>query len=130
MTGRRQPTVRMPLAATALAYLAGLFDGEGSIIKHSPPPSRGRPVWRITITGTSPELREFLAPLGGQFYRKVRYSPRHAEAYNWTLERQADCQIFLEAVLPYLHLKRGRAFDALADLLEKWGDIVRLEMRA
>lgn len=112
MAGKfRLSLLRLPSDAVELAYLAGLFDGEGSVFRH-----KTTKAWRVVITSTHLPLAIWLGGLGGTVRPKTRYSSRHSPAYDWYLERGSDALMFLEAVRPYLRIKDARADAAMADL--------------
>jgi len=101
---------------TEIAYLAGLFDGEGSVVI----------VWvgrqlalygglRIAIEMTTPEPLRFAQRIfGGKIYVTERYSP-HKPLSHWSL-CGAKASVFLRAVEPYLIVKHEKTNLALSFL--------------
>lgn len=98
------------------AYLAGLFDGEGSI-------NVSRGTIRLRINMTSEEtLRHLEATFGGKLHRRpAPASPRHKQQWTWSVERQADMRFMLNRLLPLLVTKRRQADLALHYLtMARW----------
>ena len=115
--GFRALTVHMPEDQATLGYVAGLFDGEGTIVVQVTPRNRNgsvlvnivntyRPVieWLHQACGGTVKIHE-LRRTGG-----LAYSP----IYIWRLTRARDALAFLLAVLPYLQVKRQKAEEMVA----------------
>lgn len=105
--GVRDSRLRLPLTAVDLAYLAGLFDGEGCLTR-----ANGRPVIQIGMTDR--DVIEYLTSLGGTM-REEHPPGNRRPLYRWRLLARREVIEFLDAVLPYLRVKRD---DASARLLE------------
>jgi hypothetical protein len=105
-----QPKPRT-MSELEVAWLAGLFDGEGSIIlkKRSRPNSLSS---RITITNTFyPLLERVIEVTGtGKLYEMTRYKPdpSHARSWNWQCNG-SNARLVLEQLLPWLIVKKERA---------------------
>jgi len=100
------------------AYLAGFTDGEGCIGIYVSGPShqRQRATLRIQIkqndVGTAKETMDFLTALfGGRRGQVITYTGK--QHLSWTASGDA-CARFLNAVRPYLRLKREQADVAVA----------------
>lgn len=101
----------------SVAYIAGFFDGEGSIgVYHGV--KNGRSVrfhLRTQVTqncsGESTSLNELRGMYGGNCSVMDKTASRHA--YNWQLNGHGAAH-FLESILPYLRLKRDQAQFAVA----------------
>lgn len=114
--GRRvlESRLSLPTDPVTLAYIAGLFDGEGSLPRNS----AGNHVVQIGMTD-EPVIR-WLASFGGSL--KIdpakRGSDGHARRvlYRWRLLAQVEVAQFLTAILPYLRVKRERAQECLLAL--------------
>jgi hypothetical protein len=106
---------RVPTEPTDLAYLAGLFDGEGSISVVGPSHTQ------LRIGMTDKEVIDWVAQFGGSVYRDRRSTkagglqPRR-DCWTWTLFRRYDVIALLEAMVPYMKLesKRAKAIEAIA----------------
>jgi hypothetical protein len=111
------PTVDLGWAEdTDLAYLAGLMDGEGSIMHMVR--GRGHPIWVVKIAMTDRPVIEWLHKFGGSFTVEPvsqRYK-NHLDMYRWWMTRRSDVRAILQAMLPYLQVKRDKAVEALDDL--------------
>jgi hypothetical protein len=107
-----------------LAYLAGLLDGEGSfqIRAHRRKDKKTLYYPRIVIKMMSGQWEHIVIRLGiGNLYS---YQGKHRNQSAWYLFRFNDIEVFLNALLPYLHVKRRHA-----ELMLDWikdGDNTRL----
>ena len=93
------------------AWLAGLFDGEGSIIF---PNHRKRNV-RIDITNTHlPLLQHVKSVTGtGQLIHWTPRNPKHSERWNWQVYNH-KAVLLLQQMLPWLIGKHERATESIA----------------
>lgn len=99
-----------------LAYIAGFFDGEGSIvitpIAHSTSNQKRTFNMRAQAVSTNEEIiRLLLAMFGGDIKNKPIKGNRKA-CWTWRVSSQAATN-FLELVLPYLKIKKPQAELAL-----------------
>ena len=90
------------------SYIAGFFDGEGSIGVHK----RGnlaRAHLSIHVTNTDRNPLDFIVDVfGGNIYESHPQSKKHSTSYRWRLNGlPATCM--LEKILPYLICKEERA---------------------
>jgi hypothetical protein len=100
-----------------VAYLAGVFDGEGSITISKAPP-RGRyksPIYRlmVQISNTNLEVlriaqNQYGGCVGGPFLRGLRWRPY----YRWKLDDENSMN-FLRDIEPYTQIKHGHIQTAL-----------------
>jgi transposase-like protein len=110
-------TVRVPEKQTDLAYLAGIVDGEGSIIN-----SKGqRTTWHLQVSNTDTKLVNWLKQFGGNVSARYTHHPRDRNrptkrAYVWTVRRMMDVYVMLQGIRPYLVIKQGKADDCIAAL--------------
>ena len=109
----RSATIRIPKDQEILAYIAGIFDGEGSIEfkKYRGTDGVTRHRIRIMVSNTSKELMDFLVSNIGGKVTKCKGSKK--PVYQWQLTRALDVFIFCKAILPYLIVKRTKVEDAL-----------------
>ena len=92
----------------SLEYLAGFFDGEGSISFER------RGVLRICVGQINPvPLRLFKQRYGGQLTRIRRKNPKHRDIYLWMVAAKQCVQV-LQDLLPYLRVKRRQALLGLS----------------
>ena len=88
-------------------YVAGIFDGEGSIHAHR---TSGHLALKITITGTDIRLMKWLlGNFGGKFYARTKKTSGGRTAYYWMPSGKKNKVTFLLSTLPYLLLKREQA---------------------
>jgi len=103
-------TVHVPDSPAKLAYLAGIIDGEGTIDFIKNKTRRRREVApRLKVVNTDFGLIKWLAELGGRFYRYERKDRRHKPSYEWFISGVQNIQPLLQAILPYLVIKRRNA---------------------
>ena len=82
---------------TDLAYLAGVFDGEGCVLFN-----------RITVDNTNPYLLVLYREVwGGRIYTK-RTSKGHRTCFRWSASG-TDCRQALNDMMPYLVEKKSQA---------------------
>jgi len=96
-----------------LIYIAGLFDGEGSISlfwQKRPDVARVRTVRAsISIGNTDRSIIEYLHQcLGGNFHSVKRSNPNWKPVYLWTASTNQAVEIIKE-LLPYLRIKKKQA---------------------
>lgn len=99
-----------------LHYLAGLFDGEGSVTITKPSPSaprRHRVVVQIAMTHET-TVRAVQHACGGrvQPIRQAKYNPNACDRFDWRLSDTAALT-FLASVRPWLITKAAAADIAL-----------------
>lgn len=101
---------------TDLAYIAGLFDGEGCIgiyLNQSKRTVGGRKLSHYRLACVVALTDEFLIHLlqmhfGGEFYTCKKRKDTYRIAYRWSVYSKRALA-FLEAVLPYLRIKKPQA---------------------
>jgi hypothetical protein len=104
----RRPTLSIPDNIAMRAYIAGLVDGEGSIMflnKH----------WCAKIGMTDEPVIRWLASFGGLFSAEKRPPPRK-QAFYWSVHRRHDLIHLLTAMLPYLRVKHDLAERVLQEI--------------
>lgn len=93
-------------AIETLAYIAGLFDGEGCVLVSHPKTARSSIV--IQITNSNRDAIEYVARLleGSSVYNQKRYGRKEI----WRLQLSGKLAIdALELLLPYLIVKKDVA---------------------
>lgn len=99
------------------AYLAGLFDGEGTLGYYNY--RRNRHEALVAITNTDPRVhRWIMEKVGYGSVRPVSQSRNRYIALNWRIASRPRVQDFLEAILPYLIIKKEQV-ECLLDLWSK-----------
>lgn len=116
---------------TKWSYLAGLFDGEGSVficIGY-----KDRPSTRLatSISNTSVSLMQWLVKnFGGAFYTSIPKSEKSKTQYLWRPKGKKNREVFFLGILPYLVVKRDRVVLALEyDRLDHEDPELRERMR-
>jgi hypothetical protein len=116
---------------TDLAYLAAFLDGEGHITIYGEDrlavPKRQVVVG---ITNTHKPTMEWLAAMGGCKPRIKKSEGRlgTVPCYYWQMTARLDALAFLEAVVPYMRIKRTKALQAIG-LLREWTEGIPVRPR-
>jgi hypothetical protein len=107
----RRSRLALPTGESALAYIAGLFDGEGCITR-----ANSYPIVQIGMTDR--DVIEYLATLGGTI--RVEQPPGNRKPlYRWRVMAGREVAEFLAAIFPFLRVKRQQAEDAIAEIQGK-----------
>lgn len=110
--GRTKPL--RPMTTEEVAWLGGLFDGEGCITLHTRPRSGTTIHLRITLTNTSRAMVERVLAVTGVGFITTRYrsSVKHKPTHDWhTTGRNARAILVL--ILPWLTSKHTQAQNAI-----------------
>lgn len=106
-------------ASEQLAYMAGFFDGEGTIcIRRLKDSKRRRASYTLAIAVTQNErapLELFLTRFGGVIYNH-KWQKAMRTFFSWQATNAPDKTRFLETISPYLIVKKREAELALAFL--------------
>lgn len=123
MTLTEDDVSQLTLSTEELAYIAGLFDGEGTVTISSYRASRyGGTQRRILMVMLSSTDRSIIDCLRETFDGSLTITKAHnnnKEIYRWTLSARMAAD-FLYIVLPYLRIKREHAILGL-----EWQSTVR-----
>lgn len=91
----------LPRDPVDLAYIAGLFDGEGCITR-----ANGRTIVQVGMTDR--EVIEYLGSLGGTV--RIEHPPGNRQTlYRWRLLARLEVLEFLAALRPFLRVKAREA---------------------
>ena len=114
------------MQADEAAYLAGFFDGEGTIgiREHNKPGTVGghdrrTPHYRLVVSITNRDIAvlQWIADIvGGTVHPKSRGSDRWAPAWEWSLSNRAGVELMLTAIRPHLKVKARHVDVGLAFL--------------
>ena len=100
-----------------LAWLAGIFDGEGCISIGNGKARPNAVMLRVVLRSRDKfviELVQYIA--GGRLqYRPVQKSwrPNCSDQWEWCLSRKAEVKVLLDELTPYLVLKKDKALEAI-----------------
>lgn len=109
--GHRRSRLALPQDVGVFGYLAGIIDGEGSLITDH----HGR--WRIHVVNTDIHLVDWLKQIGGKAYlRSARGRLGKRPIYAWVVDAQREVEEILRAVSPYMRIKHDKARRALRDI--------------
>lgn len=100
-----------------IGYVAGIIDGEGSII--------GPPKFAVQVSMTNPEVIRHLAELcGGSVTGPYEHRSGKSEVckpqYHWTISSAENAYRLLKLLLPQLIVKKEKAVEMIHVLEEKW----------
>jgi hypothetical protein len=96
-----------------LAYMAGVFDGEGCICISKAMPREGRHHPGYHLECAVSMANEYLPALfrfcfGGSIYLYQHKNPKHKPTWEWHISAR-KARAFLMRILPYLTIKKGEA---------------------
>lgn len=115
-------TVRQ-MSLTEAAWLAGFFDGEGSLSQFMGGRSKRHPTWILAIGNTSVAALEQcvrVTGVGRVNGKSMRARPDHYKPqHQWRITRQRDIAEICRQMLPFLVIKRAAA----ETYLMSWVDI-------
>lgn len=95
-----------------MAYLSGLFDGEGGINVSRRKGTKSFKL-KVSVEMTGKMSQELLHRLfGGTLRERHNPRPNHRPTLSWNLDGRR-AKGFLEAALPYLRIKKPEAIEAL-----------------
>jgi hypothetical protein len=110
--GRFQPSrLNLPTDEAVLAYVAGLFDGEGCITRQSN-------CVRLQLAMTDESVIRWLGEIGGTV-KERRVAGNRRPCWVWLVMRQTEVWEVLLAVQPFLRVKASQARRALDDIAER-----------
>jgi len=84
-----------------LAYMAGIIDGEGSVmLSHSSNPKYRAPI--VSVSSTSYEILDWIKTnFGGHICSHKTYNEKHKSHWSWRLSNNVCIEI-LSLILPYM----------------------------
>jgi hypothetical protein len=104
-------TLEMGSDPGVLGYVAGIIDGEGSILRTN----TGH--WQVKVGMTDEPVMRWLHALGGTLaYQSREREVNRRPVWTWQVSRRRDVVVLLQALMPYLIVKQEKAELALA-----WG---------
>lgn len=116
----KPPTWKPPNSAAALAYLAGIIDGEGTICYQD----RGTRHYRVAVIMTSEETIRWIGQWGGTtaaLPMRRGAKPHHKPQWIWRVTGHSNVRVVLTAVVPFLVTKKATALEALAYIATRPG---------
>lgn len=98
------------LSVEQAAYLAGLWDADGSFVIHGRYDGSESLGFRAQIGVTKSIIIDWVAEATGLGYRALRRrsNPKHAQVYNWLVNGDG-AETFTRQLIPYLILKKPQA---------------------
>ena len=112
--------VKMPEDVASLAYIAGLFDGKGCISSFLCKSQNNSVRYTVGIDMTYADVIYWIAGFTGtNVYSRQRACPKHTDvlakrSYSTYVGKLRDVVAFLEPIVPYLRVKKGKALECLA----------------
>lgn len=110
-------SIILPTEITDIAYLAGIFDGEGNIYgQRRSIKSFAR--WQICIGNTDANLMRWLRKIGGSVTvsGKAGSNKRTKNMFSWKICGLYNVLTLLGAMLPFLLIKKSGALEAISDI--------------
>jgi len=101
---------------TDIAYVAGLFDGEGCITTYISSPGSTRPRLSLSLACCFKDTLDWIKTIFGGTVRPNQNSSTNKTVYVWKPGTIPEKLAFLEAVAPFLREKRTQADLAIAYL--------------
>lgn len=104
----REARVNLPRDSRIIAYLAGLFDGEGCVTR-----TNGHPIIQVGMTHTGGI--DILRAIGGTV--RIEQPPGNRKLlFRWRLMAGADVEAFLRLIHPYMRVKQWEAGNAICEI--------------
>lgn len=105
------------------AWLAGFFDGEGSLSPYNGGRNKHYPCWVISIPNTNKDSIDHCKTIAGSGIISLKSDKsrkaHHKPIWQWRVNAQRDIASLCQQMLPYLIIKKGRVSEFLAE----WEDI-------
>jgi hypothetical protein len=99
--------IRFP-SPTDLAYIAGFFDGEGSV-QINLPEGTSQYLLRCAISNTDRDPLVYIKDFfGGTVLGPFQRDEHHQPIYQWKAD-SVKAEVFLRAIAPFLQIKKERA---------------------
>lgn len=109
----------LPAAATDLAYIAGIVDGEGCVTKNNGG-------WKVQVAMTDRPVIEWLGMIGGTV-RERSVTGNRQPCWRWLVMRQREVLDLLGALRPYMRVKNARADEAMGEIRARLDELLALE---
>jgi hypothetical protein len=111
------------MSETEAAWLAGFFDGEGSLSNYRGGRDGKYRSWILSITNTNQESLDFcksISQAGVVKLKRRNNAPTHWKiSYQWQVTAQRDIVAILSQIEKYLIIKK----QPVHDFIETWQDI-------
>ena len=115
-----KPSTVRPMTIAEAAWLAGFFDGEGSLVVRLGE-RRGACACRLSIPNTDHAALVYIQKItgAGGIGKKYLRGSNHKAQWTWALNSQRSVVDVLKQMLPFLVVKRAAALD----FLDNWVDL-------
>lgn len=106
----RESRVRQMTAEEA-AWLAGFFDGEGSLSQYNGGRSGNCKSWRLSLPNTHLESLEYCSVITNTNppVQKIKNCKGKKDCWQWAVNRQREIFDIMQQMLPYLKIKKEKA---------------------
>lgn len=106
--------ITMPSDLASLGYIAGIVDGEGSIVRVH---NEQQTAWRVSVANTNTELLDYLRTIGGSVFNRNKHNRLGTKpCFAWVISSQLDVLRFLNSIKPYMIIKKSAAVRAVKEL--------------
>ena len=104
------------MTSTNIAWLSGLFEGEGCINQDK----RKKATWRLSVVMTDLDIIQRLQAITGvgNVRETTKQAAHHQTAYQWIVYRKEHIQQLLSTMLPYLGNRRAHVALNALDTIE------------
>ena len=104
------------MTSTNIAWLSGLFEGEGCIHQDK----RKKATWRLRVVMTDLDIIQRLQAITGvgNVSETFKQAAHHKTAYQWIVYRKEHIQQLLSKMLPYLGNRRAHVALNALDTIE------------
>lgn len=113
------------MSPTEAAWLAGFFDGEGTLCQY-PAGRNKKPAWRMQTVNTNRDsvVRCYEYTLSGNVHPRVKPGTpaHHLPQWSWHVTAQRDLVSICQQIVPFTIIKVG----VINQFLSSWRDIQRL----
>jgi hypothetical protein len=117
---RLKTTVKVPDDLTKISYLAGIVDGEGTIAFAYSEKAADKKRPRLSVKNTDLELMQWISKyFGGKYYGNQPKNEGYKYVYRWSIDGVANIAFLLDAIRPYLIIKRKNCDNLLKYCNEK-----------
>lgn len=117
-----KPDTSKKILLTEIAWLAGFFDGEGTLGIYYGGRNGKYPCWSLAIYNTDKKSLDYCMEITGVGHvhsRKRILKEGYKRQWTWEIKRQRNIVSILKQMIPFLQIKRFIA----EEMVNNWKDI-------